>query len=152
MYVQYPFIELWPNSYIPLIQLKCKLCSIMEIVHYCEKIHLLRHKSKHICTPVTYYQIDSMNKAMHSKSKHAINLTSDPTILDVGNLILLPNLPKPWMLVCVLENISFLLDYSINYIINYTDFVNVPFQGDHTFWLKQYCHVRTMQHIRWFIQ
>ena len=42
-------------------------------------------------------------KALHDKAKYVIDLKSDPTHLDAGDLILLSNLPKPWKLVCVLE-------------------------------------------------
>ena len=110
MHVQYPNMVMSPDAYVPWMEPQDNLWTCMTVVYYCEKAHLLRDRSKHICALVTYYQMDSINKAAHCKVKHAINLKLDSTLLDAGNLILLFNLLTP--LVCILGNTLFLLEYS----------------------------------------
>ena len=78
-----------------------KFCALMRIVYYSYNAHLLRLESEHTCASAIYYQMDSVK---HCKSKHAINLKCDPTILDAGDLILLYILLKLQTVVCITEN------------------------------------------------
>ena len=49
-------------------------------------------------------------KALHCTAKYVINLKPNPILLDTRDLILLCNLPKPWALVCALEDRPFPLE------------------------------------------
>ena len=57
-----------------------------------------------MCISTIYYQMYSVTQVMPCKGKQAIDLKLDPTILNVVNMVLLSNLPKPWTLVCIPEN------------------------------------------------
>ena len=76
------------------MELQIKLCVYMEIIYYCEDALLLRNGSADTCASATYYQMDSVAKAVHYKVKHVINLQPDPTILIAGDMILSSNLSK----------------------------------------------------------
>ena len=78
-----------------------KLGIHMGVVYYCENAHLLRHRSERTSASAYCYQVDSETKALHYKGKYAINLKLDPTLLDVGDMILVSNFPRPWILVCM---------------------------------------------------
>ena len=99
----------------------------MGVVHY-ENIHLLIHKNEHICASTIYYQVDLVTKVLHCKAKYAMNMKPDPTLFDVGNLILLSNLPKPWTVVCVLEQ-AISIEYSVYRVINRTEFCECSLLG-----------------------
>ena len=38
VHVQYPYMTMSPDSYIPIIELQLKLCTHIGIVYYCENI------------------------------------------------------------------------------------------------------------------
>ena len=100
VHVHYWHITMSLTLYIPCKELQLKLCTQMGVVHYCENVHLLRHRSEHTCTSTIYYQVDSVTKALHHKAKYAINLNLDPTVTDKGDLTPLSNVPNAWTLVC----------------------------------------------------
>ena len=56
--------------------------------------------------------LDFVATPLYCKDNYALNLKLDLTLLDTGDLILLSSLPKPWKLVCVLDNRPFSLEYS----------------------------------------
>ena len=99
VHVQYLCIALLHDLYVPLMDQQLKLCAQLGVVHYYENAHLLRHRSKHMCASVIYYQVDWITNALHSKIKYAKNLKLDLNPLDEGDLILLPNVPIPWTLI-----------------------------------------------------
>ena len=45
VHVQYPYMTVLPDSYIPLTKPQFNLYTPMAILNYCENIHLLRHRS-----------------------------------------------------------------------------------------------------------
>ena len=68
-------------------------------------------------------------KSLHCKAKYAINLKPDCTLLDVGDLILLSNIPQPRMLIHALENVPFLLEYLTYRVINRTELCEFSFSA-----------------------
>ena len=80
--------------YVPFTEPRLKLCMQVGVVHYCENAHLLRHRSEHTCSSAIYYQMDSVTKALHCKAKYGMNVKMDHTLSDVGDVMLLSNLPS----------------------------------------------------------
>ena len=99
------------KSYVFLIEEQLNLCTCIGIVYSFENANLLRHKSEHTCVAAIYYQVGWVTKALQCKAKYIINLKSDPTHIDAGDLILLSNLLKPWTLACASEIGAFSLEY-----------------------------------------
>ena len=104
----------------------------MGVVYYCEYAHQLIHRSEHICLSAIYYQVDSVTKALHFKENYTIKLKPDPTFLHAGDLILLSNFTKPWILVCVPENQPFLMEYSAYRVIKRRTFCKCSFSAGPT--------------------
>ena len=104
VHVQYPYTVMSSDSYVPLT--KPQLITSMGVVYSCENAQLLIHSSEHICVSAIYY-IGSVTKYIQCEVKHEISLKSDPTLLDVGDLIIPLNLLGPWTLVCAQEKRPF---------------------------------------------
>ena len=66
---------------------------------------------------------------MHCKAKYTINLKPNPTLPNAGDLVLLPNLPRQWTIVCVFENRPFPLEYSTHRITNRMKFCKCSFSA-----------------------
>ena len=60
-----------------------------------------------------YYDTKLAVIIKHCKSKYIKSSNLEPKILDGGQNLILPNLPKPWTLVCGAQNRPFPLKYSI---------------------------------------
>ena len=58
VHVQYPYMVMSPDSYIPLAEPQYNLYICMGVVYYCENVHFLRHRSEHTCASGMYYQMD----------------------------------------------------------------------------------------------
>ena len=51
-----------------------------------------------------YYKMDVKTITAHCQAKFAANVEFTPKVLDVGETMVLFNLPKPWILLCGQEN------------------------------------------------
>ena len=58
VYVQYVYIAMSVDSYVPFTEPQIELCTHIWVVYYCEKAHFLRHKTEHTYASEIYYQID----------------------------------------------------------------------------------------------
>ena len=47
VHVEYSYIAMSPDPYVPLKESQHNLHTCMGVVHYCENAHLLRHRSEH---------------------------------------------------------------------------------------------------------
>ena len=93
--VQYRYIVMSPDSYVPFTESQANLCKHMGIVYCCKSAHLLRHRSVPTCASSINYQMDLVTKARHCKAKYNIYPRQDPALLHTGNMILLLNISKP---------------------------------------------------------
>ena len=57
------------DLYVPIVEPQLKLWMQMGGACYCEKAHLLRHRSKQTCASAMYYQMNSVAKSMQCKTK-----------------------------------------------------------------------------------
>ena len=73
--------------------------------------------------------MDLVIKTVHCKAKHTMNLKPDLRNQDVAGLILLSNLPKPWPLVCALENRPLSLKYFTHRVIHRVEFCECSFSA-----------------------
>ena len=119
---QYPYIVMLPDSYVPLIKPQFNLCTCMGVLYYCENTHLLWHRSWYIfaSTIILSGGFSNQTYALHSQTCNYPE--PDSTIIDARDLILPLYLPRPWTLVFLLENRSFLLEYSTYRVNNRREF------------------------------
>ena len=72
------------------------LCAKIGYMYYCEYAHLLKKRTEYTCMPAIYYDQGSDIKAKQCKTIVTFYTIPESKILDVGNLLILLNLQKPW--------------------------------------------------------
>ena len=73
---------------------------IRDSMYYCEYAHLLKKCTEHTCLSVIYYDQSSQIKADKCKTIVTFDTILESKILDTGNILILSNLQKPWMIIC----------------------------------------------------
>ena len=98
--VKHPYMATTPHAYIPLNEQQLRLCTRLGPTYYCENAHLLRDRSEHTCASAVFYDAGSEAIVQNCKPKYVKSSSFKPIILDAGDLLVLSNLPTPWVLVC----------------------------------------------------
>ena len=111
-------IALTKSNYIPLTQAQISLCAKIGYMFYCEYAHLLKKRTEHTCMSAIYYDQGSDIKAKQCKTIVTFDTTLESKILDAGNLLILSNLQKPWMIACKDVSRVFEIEYSTYHILN----------------------------------
>ena len=93
-------IALTENNYIPLTQAQTLLCAKIGYMYYCEYAHLLKKCTEHTCMSAIYYYQGSDVKVQQCKTIITFDTIPESKILDAGDLLILSNLQKPWMIAC----------------------------------------------------
>ena len=94
------YIALTDNNYVPLTQAQISLCATRGYTYYCEYAHLLKKCTEHTCMSAIYYDQESKIKANQCKTTVTFDNTLESKMLDVGNILILLNLQKPWTVAC----------------------------------------------------
>ena len=87
-------------------------------MYYCEYVHLLKKCTEHTCMSAIYYDQSSQIKADKCKMIVTFDTLPESKILDAGDILILSNLQKPWMIVCKDVHRIFELEYSTYQILN----------------------------------
>ena len=111
-------IALTKNNYIPLMQAQISLCAKIGYMYYCEYAHLLKKCMEHTCMSAIYYDQGSDIKAKQCKTIITFDTIPESKILDVGDLLILSNLQKPWTIACKDISRVFEIEYSTYCILN----------------------------------
>ena len=111
-------IALTENNYIPLMQAQISLCAKIGYMYYCEYTHLLKKHMEHTCMSAIYYDQSSNIKVKQCKTIIMFDTIPECKILDVGNLLILSNLQKPWTIACKDISRVFEIEYSTYCILN----------------------------------
>ena len=106
------YVALTETNYIPLMQAQISLCAKIGYMYYCEYAHLLKKCTEHTCMSAIYYDQSSQIKADKCKTIVTFDTLLESKILDVGDILILSNLQKPWMIVCKDVDRIFELEYS----------------------------------------
>ena len=111
-------IALTENNYIPLTQAQISLCAKIGYMYYCEYAHLLKKCMEHTCLSAIYYDQGNDIKAKQCKTMVTFDTILESKILDAGDLLILSNLQKPWMIACKDVSQVFEIEYSTYRILN----------------------------------
>ena len=111
-------IALTENNYIPLTQAQISLCAKIGYMYYCEYAHLLKKHTEHTCMSAIYYDQDINIKVKQCKTIVTFDTIPESKILDVGDLLILLNLQKPWAIACKDISRVFEIEYSTYCILN----------------------------------
>ena len=87
-------------------------------MYYCEYAHLLKKCTEHTCMSAIYYDQGSDVKAKQCKTIITFDTIPEFKILDAGDLLILSNLQKPWMIACKDISRVFEIEYSTYCILN----------------------------------
>ena len=105
-------IALTENNYIPLTQAQILLCAKIGYMYYCEYVHLLKKSMEHTCMSAKYYDQSSNIKVKQCKTIVTFDTIPESKILDAGNLLILSNLQKHWIIACKDISRVFEIEYS----------------------------------------
>ena len=100
------------------MQAQTSLCAKIGYMYYCEYAHLLKKCTEHTCMSEIYYDQSSEIKADKCKTLITFDTLPESKILDTGDILILPNLQKPWTIVCKDADRTFDLEYSTYCILN----------------------------------
>ena len=100
------------------MQAQISLCAKIGYVYYCEYAHLLKKCTEHTCMSAIYYDQSSKTKAKKCKMIVTFDTLLESKILDTGNILILSNLQKPWIIVSKDVDKAFDLECSTYRILN----------------------------------
>ena len=100
------------------MQAQISLCAKIGYMYYCEYAHLLKKHTEHTCMSAIYYDQSSEIKVDKCKTIVTFDTLLESKILDAGDILILSNLQKPWIIVCKDVNRTFDLEYSTYCILN----------------------------------
>ena len=100
------------------MQAQISLCAKIGYIFYCEYAHLLKKCTEHTCMSAIYYAQSSQIKADKLKTIVTIDTISESKILDSGDILILSNFQKPWMIICKDVDRIFELEYSTYHVLN----------------------------------
>ena len=112
------YITLTDTNYVPLMQAQISLCAKIGYMYYCEYAHLLKKHTEHTCMSTIYYDQSSQIKANKCKTIVTFDTILESKILDTGDILILSNLQKPWMIICKDVDRIFELEYSTYSVLN----------------------------------
>ena len=87
-------------------------------MYYCEYAHLLKKCMEHTCMSAIYYDQGSDIKVKQCKTIVTFDTIPESKILDAGDLLILSNLQKPWIIACKDISRVFEIEYSTYHILN----------------------------------
>ena len=120
------YIALTDNNYVPLTQVQILLCAKIGYTYYCVYAHLLKKHTEHTCMSAIYYDQESKIKANQCKTIVTFDTTPESKILDIGNILILSNLQKPWTIACKDVSRVFEIEYSTYCILNRSELCKCP--------------------------
>ena len=112
------YIALTETNYVPLMQAQISVCAKTGYMYLCEYAHLLKKQTEHTCMSVIYYDPSSQIKGDKCKTIVTFDTIPESKILDTGNILILSNLQKPWMIICKYVDRIFKLEYSTYHVLN----------------------------------
>ena len=95
-----PYVAFNNDYYIQLCIPELHMCKQIWHSYYCEKLFLVKHKSKHSCESAIYYNLSKEVINEYCSFKYFYNTTVMPSVLDGGPQILLANILTPKRLIC----------------------------------------------------
>ena len=100
-----PYIALNSETYITIRQQELRTCTRVGYDFYCEKLFVVKHKSKYSCKSAIYFNLNSETIKENCRFNFYYNKTDiTPTVLDGGKEIILANWPNDKYIICNINN------------------------------------------------
>ena len=91
MVVEKPYIATGKDYNIQLCMTELAMCKNIQYIYYCEELFVVKHKSKHSCASVIFYNLGPSVVTENCKFQYMYHATVPPVILDGGKEVLLAN-------------------------------------------------------------
>ena len=103
--IKKPYITLNSEIYISLRQQKLRSCKRIGYEFYCEELFVVKHKSSHSCESAIYINLTTDIIKNNCNFDFYFNKTDiTPTMLDVGDEIVLAKWPNDRHIICNFNN------------------------------------------------
>ena len=75
-------------------------CIRISTVYFCERLMLIKHRSQHTCESAIYHNVAPEIVKEKCVIRYYTHLDPKPMMIDSGDMLLLGNLPRPWITRC----------------------------------------------------
>ena len=75
-------------------------CIKISTVYFCERLMLIKHRSQHTCESAIYHNEEPQIVKEKCVIRYYTHLDPKPMMIDSGDMLLLGNLPRPWITRC----------------------------------------------------
>ena len=75
-------------------------CIKISTVYFCERLMLIKHRSQHTCESAIYHNQEPEIVKEKCVIRYYTYLNPKPMMIDSGDMLLLGNLPRPWITRC----------------------------------------------------
>ena len=99
-----PYIALNDETYISLRSQELNTCERIGYEYFCEELFVVKSKHKFSCASAVYFNLKHEVKQNCNFGYHFNKTNITPSILDVGQNIILANWPSYKMLICTFNN------------------------------------------------
>ena len=99
-----PYLAAGDDYYIQLKMTELVMCKSIRYTYYCEELFVVKHKSRHSCASVIFYELGPEEVVNKCQFTYIYNTTMPPTVLDGGHSLLLANFHGPRSLKCNSKN------------------------------------------------
>ena len=72
----------------------------MGSTYHCQNSYMLRQRMQHMCESAIYYKMDAKTISKYCQAKFTTNIEFSPKVFDAGEIMVLFNLPRPYILLC----------------------------------------------------
>ena len=133
-----PYRALNSETYISIRQQELGTCKRIGYEFYCEELFIVKHKSKHSCESVIYFNVKHRTIKENCNFKFYYNKTDiTPTVLDGGNEITLANWPNDKHIICnINKNIPIKIPSYPYLLVNGSVLCNCHIEMENHFLLK----------------
>ena len=99
--IEKSYIAAGTDYYIQLRISELLMCKSIRHIYYCQELFVIKHKSRHSCVSVIFYNLGPTTITKNCKfDYYYYNTTVPPVILDGGRDVLLANFHGPRSLKC----------------------------------------------------
>ena len=92
--IEKDYIAAGTDYYIQLRISELLMCKSIRHIYYCEKLFVIKHKSRHSCVSAIFYNLGPATVTKNCKFDYYYNITVPPVILDGGRNVLLFHGPR----------------------------------------------------------
>ena len=92
--IQKPYLAAGDDYYIQLKMTKLVMCKSIRYTYYCEKLFVVKHKSRHSCASAIFYELGPEEVVHKCHFDYIYNTTMPPTILGWRSFTNISKLPR----------------------------------------------------------